>query len=464
LLIEAVASFRKEAEVSIAIVALGVYLVSVIVLIAVLKRTVGESMVVAFLILCAFAGWAAPSVAWDSLFAAASNPIVFSVIVFVFLGTLFERTGIINRQIDILNAMLGRVPGGAGYVSTIASALFGSVSHGGSANAAAVGSVTVPWMKKSGWPNHVAATLVAGNSGIGHVIPPSPSMLLLLGMGAVASTGASIGSMFLPLMTAAGWILLYRLLVTFFFVKRYKVSAVDRSHLIPFKTAFRDGYLSFLVFLGILVPLGLTVGPGKAFLDNTLGETAAKTVNIIVWIPVLMLVLTALLGISKLPHRPRDVVRFVTGTAPTFVAVGATVLFAFAASEALTKLGLGKAMESLLSGFNANPIVLLIVIGIVLVLVAGPLPAAATTATLGAVAFTTLTDAGIGVAAAIAAILIFVSTEGASPPAGAPIYIASGQAKTNPVKTFLPLVVLYVLPFIALGVLIGAGILPITSS
>jgi TRAP-type transport system large permease protein len=446
--------------VSIALIALGVYLVSVIVLIAVLKRTVGEAMVVAFVILCAFAGWAAPSVAWESLVAAAANPLVFSVIVFVFLGTLFERTGIINLQIDVLNSILGRVPGGAGYVSTIASALFGSVSHGGSANAAAVGSVTVPWMKRSGWPNHVAATLVAGNSGIGHVIPPSPSMLLLLGMGAVAPL-ASIGTMFLPLMAAAGWIVLYRLLVTFFFVKRYKVAAVDRSHLIPFKAALRNGYLSFLVFLGILIPVLITVGPVHSYLVGVLGEDATKAINIIVWIPVLMLVLTALLGLRKLPHRPRDIARFVTGTAPSFVAVGATVLFAFAASEALTHLGLGDAMESLLSGFNANPIVLLIVVGIVLVLVAGPLPAAATTATLGAVAFTTLTDAGIGVAAAIAAILIFVSTEGASPPAGAPIYIASGQAKTNPVKTFVPLVALYVVPFVALGVLIGAGILPI---
>lgn len=84
-----------------------------------------------------------------------------------------------------------------------------------------------------------------------------------------------------------------------------------------------------------------------------------------------------------------------------------------------------------------------------------------TTATLGSVAFSTLTDAGIAPVAAVAAILIFASTEGASPPAGAPIYIASAQAKTNPVRTFVPLIFLYVIPFIALGVLIGSGVLPI---
>ena len=445
---------------SIALVALVVYLASVILLIALFKRAVGEAMVISFVILCLFAGLGAPALAWESLVSAAKNPIVFSVIVFVFLGSLFERTGIINRQIDILNAILGRVPGGAGYVSTLASSMFGVVSHGGSANAAAVGSVTVPWMKRSGWPSHVAATLVAGNSGIGHVIPPSPSMLLLLGMVPVAAV-ADIGTVFIPLLIAAGWLVLYRMLVTFFFVRRFKVAAVDRSQLLSFGTALRNGWLTLLVFLGIIIPLLITLGPVHDYLVRSIGALPTAAINIVVWIPILMLVLTAILGIKHLPHRPRDIARFVAGTSPSFVAVGATVLFAFAASTALTELGLGEAIQSVLGGLNANPLLLLLIIGIVLVLVAGPLPAAATTATLGSVAFVTLTGAGIAPAAAIAAILIFVSTEGASPPAGAPIYIASGQARTNPVKTFVPLIFLYVIPFIILGVLIGGGILPI---
>jgi TRAP-type C4-dicarboxylate transport system permease large subunit len=444
----------------LSIIALLTYLVTVVLLISVVKRSVSESMVISFVVLCFFAGAAAPAVAWESFTAAAMNPIVFSVVAFVFMGMLFEMTGIIHRQIDILNSVLGRVPGGAGYVSTIASGLFGSVSHGGSANAAAVGAVTVPWMKRTGWPSHVAATMVAGNAGIGHVIPPSPSLLILLGMGAVAPF-ANLGSVFVPLMIAAAWIMVYRLIVAFFFVRRHRVSGVDRSELLKFTTAFRNGYLTLLVFLGILVPLLITVGPLNEFLTAHVGATAVKAINIVVWIPVLMLVLTAALGIKKLPHKPREVAQLAASTAPSYVAVGATVLFAFAASEVLTKIGLAESMNKILSNFNANPIFLLIVVGIVMVLVAGPLPAAATTATLGSVAFTALTAAGIAPVAAIAAILIFASTEGASPPAGAPIYIAASQAKVDPVKTFLPLVVLYVLPFIALGVLIGSGVLPI---
>lgn len=57
--------------------------------------------------------------------------------------------------------------------------------------------------------------------------------------------------------------------------------------------------------------------------------------------------------------------------------------------------------------------------------------------------------------------LIFASTEGASPPSGAPIYVASGIARVDPVKTFLPLLSYYCLPILGMGVLIAIGALPV---
>ena len=62
---------------------------------------------------------------------------------------------------------------------------------------------------------------------------------------------------------------------------------------------------------------------------------------------------------------------------------------------------------------------------------------------------------------AICAVLLCTSTEGASPPVGAPIYLASGLAEVNPRKTFVPLIVWFVLPIIALAWLLAMGWLPI---
>ena len=61
------------------------------------------------------------------------------------------------------------------------------VSGSGSGNASAVGSITIPWMKQSGWSTERATTIVAGNAGLGMIFPPSSSMLLLLGMEAIAA-------------------------------------------------------------------------------------------------------------------------------------------------------------------------------------------------------------------------------------------------------------------------------------
>ncbi|WBL18758.1 hypothetical protein [Citricoccus sp. NR2] len=56
------------------------------------------------------------------------------------------------------------------------------------------------------------------------------------------------------------------------------------------------------------------------------------------------------------------------------------------------------------------------------------------------------------------AILVFASTEGASPPTKGSIFVAGGITEARPENTFIPLVVYYVLPFFVLGVLIALGI------
>ena len=59
-------------------------------------------------------------------------------------------------------------------------------------------------------------------------------------------------------------------------------------------------------------------------------------------------------------------------------------------------------------------------------------------------------------------ILIFASTEGASPPSSAPIFISCSIAEEDDVRvTFKPLVFHYVIPIVLIGILIALGILPI---
>ncbi|RAD68936.1 C4-dicarboxylate ABC transporter permease, partial [Burkholderia multivorans] len=50
---------------------------------------------------------------------------------------------------------------------------------------------------------------------------------------------------------------------------------------------------------------------------------------------------------------------------------------------------------------------------------------------------------------------------GASPPASGSIFVASGLTEAQPEKTFIPLVIFYVVPIFILGVLIALSIVPV---
>ena len=170
--------------IGIGIISLLVYIAAILVINMVLKRKMAEAMMWSFLIILAmggiFAGQNVFTLAQTGIKAAAKQEVVYASMAFVFMAFMMDKTGVIGRLVEILNSVLGRLPGGSGYVSTIASALFGMVSGSGSGNASAVGSITIPWMKQSGWSTERATTIVAGNAGLGMIFPPWKRSLLSL--------------------------------------------------------------------------------------------------------------------------------------------------------------------------------------------------------------------------------------------------------------------------------------------
>lgn len=79
---------------------------------------------------------------------------------------------------NVASAAAGRLKGGAGKVSVISSALFGSISGSASANVASTGAITLPAMSKLGYPRSLAAAIEAVASSGGQIMPP------LMGAGA----------------------------------------------------------------------------------------------------------------------------------------------------------------------------------------------------------------------------------------------------------------------------------------
>ncbi len=114
-----------------------------------------------------------------------------AVPLFMFAGVIMESGGISRRLIDFANALVGWLPGGMAAVTVVSAMFFAGISGSAAADAAAVGAVLIPAMKKSGYDSDFAAAVQASGGSIGVIIPPSIPMIIFGFL-----TGASIGRLF----------------------------------------------------------------------------------------------------------------------------------------------------------------------------------------------------------------------------------------------------------------------------
>ena len=94
------------------------------------------------------------------------------IVLFVIFGAFLEATGIANFFIDCANALAGAATGGPAKVAVISSALCGMVSGSSVGNTVTTGSVTIPLMKKTGYPGEFAGAVEAASSTGGQIMPP----------------------------------------------------------------------------------------------------------------------------------------------------------------------------------------------------------------------------------------------------------------------------------------------------
>jgi TRAP transporter 4TM/12TM fusion protein len=94
------------------------------------------------------------------------------VVAFVFFGHLLTVTGGSRFFTDTALIAMGRFRGGSMKIAVLGSALFGSISGSAVANVVATGVVTIPMIRKSGYPAHKAAAIEAVASTGGQLLPP----------------------------------------------------------------------------------------------------------------------------------------------------------------------------------------------------------------------------------------------------------------------------------------------------
>jgi TRAP transporter 4TM/12TM fusion protein len=94
------------------------------------------------------------------------------VVAFIFFGQALYAVGGDRFLTDLALVLMGRYRGGTAKVAIVSSSLFGTVSGSAVANVVVDGAITIPMMKRSGYPPHVAAAIEAVSSNGGQLMPP----------------------------------------------------------------------------------------------------------------------------------------------------------------------------------------------------------------------------------------------------------------------------------------------------
>ncbi|MGE3245830.1 MAG: TRAP transporter permease [Beijerinckiaceae bacterium] len=106
------------------------------------------------------------------LLGAPISVVISVVFAYILLGSALFRLGGGQMFIDLAIASMGRFRGGSAKAAVVASSLFGTVSGSAVANVATTGIVTIPMMKKAGFPPNRAGAVEAVASTGGQLMPP----------------------------------------------------------------------------------------------------------------------------------------------------------------------------------------------------------------------------------------------------------------------------------------------------
>lgn len=192
----------------------------------------------------------------DALFGTIAQISVSFVFMFILFGAFLVRSGAGDFVVAMSNAIAGRIVGGPGLVAVLSSGLTGTISGSAIANTVSTGVITIPMMKKAGFPPRFAAAVESAASTGGQLMPPI--------MGAGAFVMASYTQIPYTTIVLVAFLpaLLYFLSVAFFVrieAKRLGFKAIPDEDAKPMSQIMREGGIVFILPITVLITL-LVIG------------------------------------------------------------------------------------------------------------------------------------------------------------------------------------------------------------
>lgn len=234
--------------------------------------------------------------------------VLLAVPFFILAANLMNSSGITQRLVELSRDMVGHFRGGLGHISVVVSMIFAGISGSSTAEAAGIGSLLIPAMKKQGYDSSFTVALISCSAVMGVIIPPS---ILMVVWGGIMST--SIGALFLSGFLPGVMIGLSQMVCVWIYATRRGYPVYERASLKRFLVTL--GRASFALFAPLIVVGGVVGG---------IATPTEASVLAVIYTLVVGLMVYRSIGLTELPKvfyetaRLASISLFCIGTASAF--------------------------------------------------------------------------------------------------------------------------------------------------
>lgn len=418
---------------------LGVMLGVILVWFVALKRPVYEAVLISFLLLLTITGtWGS---VWTYVEDALSTSLLYSMVAFVAMSILLTKTKVIDSCIAVILSLIGRVRGGAGYTAVIASAFMGALSGSGPGNVMATGAITIPAMKRSGFPAELAANVESNASYMGNMIPPSSNIVAALGAftALYPQLNLTTGQFWIVLWGISLWFVLQRVVMVWAFCKYYKVQPMKKEELPDLRQTLKESWQGLLLPVIILLPFVLDYLFKDNFFTQRLGKDGAKYMSssILLFIGGLASIYTCLIAKDKSLVTPKGLAKMFGDGVKTIAPSIGVCVFGYMIGALFAELNVAEELGTMISAWSFGKLGTVIAVCLITCFMGMVIPGSSLVVIFGPVFITTL--AGVGcdpllVAAMLPCICGVMC--GITPPLGLGMYAGMTLAESDFKKTF----------------------------
>jgi tripartite ATP-independent transporter DctM subunit len=142
----------------------------------------------------------------------ASNFVLAAVALFVFMGTMLERSGIAERLFEAVHIWTRRLPGGLAVGSVVMCIIFAASTGIVGATEVLIGLLALPIMLRNGYSKPLMCGTICAGGSLGTIIPPSV-VAVVMGPLANVSVGDLLVGMIFPGLIMAGSYIVYILVL-----------------------------------------------------------------------------------------------------------------------------------------------------------------------------------------------------------------------------------------------------------